>query len=146
MIKRELHCPNLQVQKVATLLAPPRPVKPSHPPIADIIRVSTSQQTGNGNASRQLCKIGGGSTTCHTSFRMLLGQGAPDVISKGMCPPCHSAHSTLHGFGCQDTEHRGRSKRGGSTGARGGGGGQRRRRVLLRHPRKIAGCIGASKA
>lgn len=39
MTKRELHCPNLLVHKVATLLAAPRPVKPIHPPIADIIRV-----------------------------------------------------------------------------------------------------------
>ena len=46
MTTRELHCPNLQVQKVATLMAPPRPVKPSHPPIADIIRVSTALQEG----------------------------------------------------------------------------------------------------
>ena len=43
MTKRELHCPNLGVQRVAALVAPPRPVKPTHPPIADIIRVSTAQ-------------------------------------------------------------------------------------------------------
>ena len=44
MTTRELHCPNLQVQKVASLVAPPRPVKPTHPPIADIIKVSTVLQ------------------------------------------------------------------------------------------------------
>ena len=48
MSKRELHCPNLQVQRVAALVAPPRPVKPTHSPIADIIRVSnTLDKTGN---------------------------------------------------------------------------------------------------
>ncbi len=39
MTKRDLHCPNLLIHKVATLVPPPRPVKPVHPPIADIIRV-----------------------------------------------------------------------------------------------------------
>ena len=34
-----MHCPNLLIHKVATLVPPPRPVKPVHPPIADIIRV-----------------------------------------------------------------------------------------------------------
>lgn len=39
MTKRDLHCPRLLIHKVATLVLPPRPVKPVHPPIADIIRV-----------------------------------------------------------------------------------------------------------
>jgi hypothetical protein len=39
MTKRDMHCPNLLIHKVATLVPPPRPVKPVHPPIADIIRV-----------------------------------------------------------------------------------------------------------
>ncbi len=39
MTKRDLHCPNLLIHKVAALVPPPRPVKPVHPPIADIIRV-----------------------------------------------------------------------------------------------------------
>ena len=42
MTKRELHCPNLLVQKVATLVPAPRPVKPVHAPIADIIAVCSN--------------------------------------------------------------------------------------------------------
>ena len=39
MTKRELYCPNLLVRKMVPTVPPPRPVKPVHPPIADIVKV-----------------------------------------------------------------------------------------------------------
>lgn len=41
MKKRCLYCPNLQVRKVSMLVPAPRPVKPAHPPIADLIKVTS---------------------------------------------------------------------------------------------------------
>lgn len=78
MTTRELYCPNLQVQKMGTLVAPPRPVKPSHPPIADIIRVSTTlhQRERKGNAIRHLYR----EKLEHCTSHPLLGKGAPDLM------------------------------------------------------------------
>lgn len=39
MKKRCLYCPNLQVRKVCALIPAPRPAKPVHPPIAELIKV-----------------------------------------------------------------------------------------------------------
>ena len=145
MTQRELHCPNLQVHKVATLVALSQPVKPSHPPIADIIRVSSSQQTGKGNAIRQLCKERSLSITCHTSLWDASGQ-------RGSCFDA-SRHmlffvlpSTLHtALGHRSTEDNRRQQwgcwRGG--GGQGGAGGDG---VMLRHPCIVAGFISTSHA
>lgn len=35
-----LYCPNLLVSKLAVLLPPPRPQKPVHLPIAELVKVS----------------------------------------------------------------------------------------------------------
>ena len=40
MTKRVLYCPNLMVSKLAVLVPPPRPQKPVHLPIAELIKVS----------------------------------------------------------------------------------------------------------
>ena len=38
--KRVMYCPNLMVSKLAVLVPPPRPEKPVHLPIAELVKVS----------------------------------------------------------------------------------------------------------
>ena len=40
MTKRVLYCPNLMVSKLAVLVPPPRPQKPVHLPIAELVKAS----------------------------------------------------------------------------------------------------------
>eukprot|EP00891_Asterochloris_glomerata_P000628 jgi/Astpho2/628/fgenesh1_pm.00013_%23_18_t len=59
MTKRVLYCPNLLVSKLAVLLPPPRPQKPVHLPIAELVkdqydkqqRVSAQEKEGLSNLS-----------------------------------------------------------------------------------------------
>ena len=103
MTKRVLYCPNLTVSKLAVLVPPPRPQKPVHLPIAELIKVSLQGASLPWRVLScwALCLLAcAWATRRQTAFHVLM-PACVWVCCDGKMPSTVECKSAFHGLVCR---------------------------------------------